>query len=180
MKNFSFNLEKILDLREYREQETKIELGRAIGVLSEIENNIRSVAEERFRTGTQFSGNGAMIRSYMLYISRLDIEKERLLVEAAKAEQKVEEARTIYLEASRERKVLDKLKEKRAAEYKKFVQAEETKVLDDISSAKYNRLGSGEWGMGSGNRSSEYSEASGLYPDSSNNNPTPYSLLPTP
>jgi flagellar FliJ protein len=140
MKTFSFNLEKILDLREYREQETKIELGKAIGVLSEIENNIKSVAEERFRAGNQFSGDGAMIRSYMLYVNRLDLKKEWLLGEAAKAEQKVEEAREIYLEASRERKVLDKLKEKRAAEYKKFVLAEETKVLDDLSSARFNRV----------------------------------------
>jgi flagellar FliJ protein len=139
MKKFSFNLEKILDLREYREQETKIELGRAISVLSEIENNIKSVAEERFRAGNQFSGDGAMIRSYMLYVNRLDLEKERLLVEAAKAEQKVEEARAIYLEASQERKVLDKLKEKRAGEYRKFALAEQTKVLDDLSSGKFNQ-----------------------------------------
>jgi flagellar FliJ protein len=139
MKKFSFNLEKVLVLRKHREQETKIELGRAIGVLSEIENNIRSVAEERFRAGSQFSGDGATIRSYMLYINRLDLQKEELLVEAAKAEQKVEEARQIYLEASKELKVLDKLKEKRAGEYRKLASAEQTKVLDDLASGRFSR-----------------------------------------
>jgi flagellar FliJ protein len=140
MKKFSFNLEKVLVLRKYREQETQIELGRAIGVLSEIENRIMFNAEERFRAGDRFSGDGAMIRSYMLYIDRLDIEKDQLLIDAAQAEQKVEEAREVFLEASRERKVLDKLKEKRAVEYKKFALAEDTKTMDDLASARFNRV----------------------------------------
>jgi flagellar FliJ protein len=145
MKKFIFELEQVLDLRKYREQEAQIELGRAISVLTEIEMRIRSVAEERYRAGNQFSGDGATIRSYMLYINRLDIEKERLLIEAAKAEQKVEEAREIYLETSSERKVLDELKNKQAEDYNKFVLAEETKVRDDLASARYNVR---EWGVG--------------------------------
>jgi flagellar FliJ protein len=44
---------------------------------------------------------------------------------------KVEEAREAFLEASRERKVLDKLKEKKQKEYHKIKLNEETKVLDD-------------------------------------------------
>jgi flagellar FliJ protein len=139
MKKFSFKLEQVLDLRKYREQETQIELGRAIGILTEIEMRITSVAEERFRTGNQFAGDGATIRTYMLYINRLDLEKEQLLIDAAQAEQKVEEAREIYLEASRERKVLDELKSKQAANYRKFILTEETKTLDDLSSARFDR-----------------------------------------
>ena len=131
MKRFSFSLEKVLSLRKFREQETKIELGKAIGELSEIENNINNVAQERFRAGDLFSGNGAIVRSYLLYVSRLDLKKEELLTEAAKAELKVEGARAVFIEASRERKVLDKLKEKRSGEYRKFTLAEETKSLDD-------------------------------------------------
>ena len=136
MKRFSFNLEKVLSLRKHREQETEIELGRAIGVLTEIEQNIRSVAEERYRAGDLFSGNGEMVRSYMLYCSRLDLQKEQLLEEAVQAEMKVEEARDIYIEASRERKVLDKLKEKRSGEYRKFILTEETKAMDDLATSR--------------------------------------------
>ena len=50
-----------------------------------------------------------------------------------RTELKVEEARNAFLEASRERKVLDKLKEKRQKEYRKEMLGEEAKVLDDIS-----------------------------------------------
>ena len=139
MKPFAFGLEKVLNLRKYRENEAKVELGRAVGILAELESNIRSIAEERVRAAAaQFSpGNGAAeIQQYMVYLLRLDNTRERLFKEAAMAELKVEEARNVFLEASRERKVLDKLKEKRGKEYKKVTLTEETKNLDDIASAK--------------------------------------------
>jgi flagellar FliJ protein len=138
MKPFAFSLEKVLDLRKYREDEAKIELGRAIGVLAELESRLSVLGQERARAAAaQFSpGNtAAMIQQYMYYLLRLDNTKEQLLKETAMAELKVEEAREAFLAASRERKVLDKLKEKRQKEYRKEVFAAETKMLDDISSA---------------------------------------------
>jgi flagellar FliJ protein len=143
MKAFHFSLEKVLKLRAYREQETKVDLGRAIGVLSEIENRIRAVAEDRYRAAAErFSpDNDALkILNYEHYILRLDQERDKLLEDAAQAELAVEEKRKLYLEASRERKVLDKLREKREKEYRKKMFAEETKELDDISGGKEARM----------------------------------------
>jgi len=137
MKPFIFSLEKVLGLRKFSEDEAKIELGRATGVLAELESRIRALAEERDGAlAAQFSpGNGvAEIQQYMVYLIRLDNTKERLLKEAAMAELKVEEARNAFLEASRERKVLDRLKERRQKDYRKLMLAEEAKTLDDISS----------------------------------------------
>jgi flagellar FliJ protein len=142
VKAFHFSLEKVLRLRKYREQEAKIDLGRAIGVLSEIENRITDVAEQKHHAaGERFSpGNNArQIIHYENYIRRLDQERDQLLEEAARAELVVEEKRNRYLEASRDRKVLDKLKEKREKEYRKDVAAGETKILDDISGGKEAR-----------------------------------------
>jgi len=134
MKAFAFRLEKLLNLRKFYEDEAKIELGRAVGVLADLENKITILASERVRAAAaQFRpGNSAIeIQQYMYYLVRLDNTKERLLKEAAIAEMKVEEAREAFLEASRERKVLDKLKEKKQKEYHKMKLNEETKVLDD-------------------------------------------------
>jgi len=144
MKPFAFGLEKVLNLRKHYEDEAKIELGRAIGVLAELEWRIRALAEERVRAAAaQFSpGNSAgEIQQYMFYLMRLDNIREEQLKEAALAEIKVEQAREAFLEASRERKVLDKLKEKREKEYRKTRLNEDTKVLDDISSGALSRLG---------------------------------------
>ena len=135
MKPFVFELEKLLELRKFYEDEAKIELGRAVGVLTELEGRISALAVERVRAASeQFRpGNNAIqIQQYMYYLLRLDNTKERLLKEAAMAEIKVEKAREAFLEASRERKVLDTLKEKKQKEYRKLKQNEETKVLDDI------------------------------------------------
>jgi len=145
MKPFAFRMEKLLELRKYREEEKKIELGKAIGVLAELENRIFTIVRERARAAeAQFSpGNsGAQIQQYMYYLLRLDNTREQLLKEAAMAELKVEEARNIFIEASKERKVLDKLKEKKFREYRKEMYAEEIKILDDISGSRPERLNS--------------------------------------
>ena len=136
MKAFAFGLEKVLNLRKFYEDEAKIELGRAIGILADIENRILALGRERARAAAaQFApGNSAaMMQQHMFYLQRIENLKEQLFKEAAMAELKVEEAREAFLEASRERKVLDKLKDKRQKEYRKVILSEETKTLDDIS-----------------------------------------------
>ncbi|MDR0732128.1 MAG: flagellar export protein FliJ [Treponema sp.] len=142
MRRFRFSLEKILELRKYREQETEIALGRAVGELSAVENRLKELAllsrrawdEYRNPRAAGAAGNLAdYYRSCDLYIRRLDQTKEELLQEAARAQARVQEAREAFLEASRERKVLDKLREKQAGEYRKTVFTAEIKTLDDMT-----------------------------------------------
>ena len=143
MKPFAFGLQKVLNLRKYYEDEAKIELGRAVSVLADIEAKLLALAAERARAAAaQFApgNNAVMIQQYMYYLLRLDNIEEILLNDKLLAEQKVEEAREAFLEASRERKVLDKLKDKRQEEYHKEWLDEETKVLDDISSGAIARI----------------------------------------
>ena len=144
MKRFSFNLEKVLELRQYREQEAKNELGRAISILNAIENNIKQNAlvhsravQERFTSINDNNGALSML-AWDNYILRLEQEAERLMEEAAQAELVVEERRAQYLEASRELKVMEKLREKREKEYRKEVFAAETRELDDMWRDKRN------------------------------------------
>jgi flagellar FliJ protein len=135
MKRFHFSLEKVLGLRKYREQEAKIELGRAVSILTEIENRIRETAAKRHHAaGERFAdmGNASAMLAWNNYIIRLDQEAERLAKEAAQAELVVEEKRALYMEASRELKVMEKLKEKREKEYRKEMSAAETAELDDL------------------------------------------------
>ena len=141
MKRFNFKLEKVLRLRENREKETEIDLGKAVGVLSAIETRIKNVAEEKVQANqNRFSGNFNHIRSYEFYILRLDQTRDALLEAAARAELEVERTRAIYLEASRDRKIFTKLKERQEGEYRRAVNLEEIKMIDDISSGRAARL----------------------------------------
>jgi flagellar FliJ protein len=159
MKRFSFGPEKVLDLRKHREQEAKIALGRAVSELTGIETQLKELALLRAKTvAERLSSPGAdsppdapsvfdagYYRNYEFYLQRLDQKKEELLEAAVKAQLKVEEERNAYLESSQARKTLDKLKEKRAAEYRQTMFAEETKILDDIAGRRNNNsLSQGE------------------------------------
>ena len=65
------------------------------------------------------------------YILRLEQEAERLAEEAAQAELVVEEKRNLYIEASRELKVMENLKEKQEKEYRKEALAAAALEADD-------------------------------------------------
>jgi flagellar FliJ protein len=142
LKRFHFELEKLLAIRAHKEREAEIELGRAVGALTLLEGRISALAAERLRAASSRYAHGFGVPDMVSsdrYIQRLDADKERLIKEAAQAELKVEEARRLYVEASRERKILDKLKERRERDYRRFVLGEETKTVDDISSGSRAR-----------------------------------------
>jgi flagellar FliJ protein len=139
VKAFVFNLQKALDIRSYKEQETEIALGRAVRIQAEIEPQIKNLAAELFTAETRRfeTGNSAHdMRAWDLYITRLENTREDLFKSAAEAELITQTARENYIEASRNRKVLDKLKEKRLKEYRKEKQRDEDKALDDISGSR--------------------------------------------
>lgn len=144
MKRFRFDLDKLLELREYREKEAEQVLARAVGELASIEGRIRSVAGERAAVAAnRFApGRSAVdMRNAEFYLLRLDKLKDTLIEAAAKAELAVEAARDAFVEASRDKKVLEKLKEKRKAEYRKAASIEEINTIDDISSGAAARKG---------------------------------------
>ena len=136
MRRFTFGLQRVLELREYAEKNAKIELGKAVGALTLIEQRIASMAEDRRQAAAErfAPGNGfAEIQDYERYILRLDQIRDKLLMDAAKAELVVAEKRDLYQEAARERKALDKIRERRRGEYRKFALAEENRELDDVA-----------------------------------------------
>jgi flagellar FliJ protein len=139
MKKFNFPLQKVLQLRKFREEECKIALGQAIGILSGIESKLTETAIMRsYALSERFSDSG-QIPAWNNYIIRLDQEADRLTEQAAKAELVVEEKRSLYLEASKELKAMEKLKEKREKEYRKEMAAYEMAELD-IQSSFLRRL----------------------------------------
>ncbi|GMO44440.1 MAG: hypothetical protein Ta2B_25300 [Termitinemataceae bacterium] len=135
MKKFKFNLEKILKLRSWNENDAKVELGRAVSSLAEIENNIKIVAQKKIETSNEqyasigenkrngkdriSTNNISDFRIYDSHIKYLQQQTDHLLQEAAAAEMEVEAKREQWVEKKSELKIMENLKDKRFAQYKK-------------------------------------------------------------
>jgi flagellar FliJ protein len=128
MKKFTFSLEKILKLRSYAENDAKIELGKALGALSQVEKRLRDLASEQNSAAeNRFSGGNSLpyMTTHENYLQRLEAEKEQLIKAAAAAELEAENARILWTGARAELKVMENLKDRKFAAYRKESQREE-------------------------------------------------------
>lgn len=136
MRRFAFKLEKLLELRAFYEKRAELVLAEKAGRCALLEAGLFSVAESRARTSREMFAPGRDLADYRaaeLYLVRLDRERDRLLAELAQAELEREAARAEYIEKHRDREAIDKLKERRQADYYRLAEREETKALDDIA-----------------------------------------------
>ncbi len=140
MRRFQFRLERFLELRRWKEREWEIALAKALGVCVLLEKRIQEIAEEvsasmlsAFVVGVQIDIRGMARRE--LYLQRLAYERERTKAALVEGRKELEKVRVKYLEAAKERKVLDKLKERRSEEYYAHQLDEEYKSIDDMNTA---------------------------------------------
>lgn len=140
MKKFEFPLDKVLSVRKYKNDEAEIELGKAVSRLEVLEGDLNNIAVLYSEIPLKYSGLSdindlSQLENYTLF---LNTKKEDLLKQITAAKLVVEEKRKLYIEAHKELKVLENLKEKAMNEYKKNVTREQDNVLDDIiNSHKY-------------------------------------------
>jgi flagellar FliJ protein len=136
MKRFHFQFETLLRLRDFAENTAKEALGREISALHEIEYRIAENGRLREEAAkNRFAKENARfdIETYTFYIMRLDNEKAALLQAAEEQRKMVDEARARYIEASREKKTIGKLKEKRWKEYQRETQKAEEAETDALA-----------------------------------------------
>ena len=140
MRRFQFRLERFLDLRRWKEREWEIRLAQATGKVVLLKNRIEEIgAEIGASYDRTFVADRAIDVAAMAgrerYVQRLAAEREQKGAELVVRTREREEVRGHYLEAARDRKVLDKLKERRAGEYYERQRDEEYKTIDDLNTA---------------------------------------------
>jgi flagellar FliJ protein len=138
MRRFHFRLERFLDLKRHTEREWELALASITGQCFMLEQKIKNreaeILEKLSRRSLPIGRIDLnILYSLELYVTRLEIEIQHLKLELEKKQAKRREVQEKYLAASRERKVLDKLKERRATEYYHEQKKEEFKVQDDIT-----------------------------------------------
>jgi flagellar FliJ protein len=73
------------------------------------------------------------------YINRMNLEQKKLKKELEKKLRRRSEVQKKYQEVSRDKKVLEKLKDKRESEYYAQAKLEESKITDDLNSSQFIR-----------------------------------------
>jgi flagellar FliJ protein len=144
MRRFHFRLERLLRLKAHTEREWEIKLGRATSKCLETEGQIdealKGMASAFHQIHTpERNLDMNFITSAQRYMDRLSGRVDELEDELVVREAERREVQEGFLEASKERKVLDKLKERRAGEFYKAERDEEKKELDDINNSSYIR-----------------------------------------
>lgn len=144
MRRYQFRLERILEIRRYRELQEELKLAAASGECIRLQNELRGLdAAKRNTLATRYERSGGDMNYLIaseLYMRRVDATARsdaRILREKESVRDAI---RVEYLAASRQRKVLDRLKEKRAQAHYREGLREEAKLLDDISGSAAARI----------------------------------------
>jgi flagellar FliJ protein len=138
MKKFSFRYDKILQVRIDKENEVKNKLGKINMLIHEKESELTSVIDQNksFLEDVNSAMSEGILASDMQAIrynkeflkNKIDSVSHELQV--LKAEQK--RVQNELIEANKQRKVMEKLKEKELENYKELEAQEESKMVDQI------------------------------------------------
>ncbi|MGL4986114.1 MAG: flagellar export protein FliJ, partial [Treponemataceae bacterium] len=141
MKKFSFSLQKILELREYEENKSEIELARALSHAEKIKQEMADIDQQFMRTQENARTNFSM-HSYSVidqFLTKLNYRKDELMILLENAHKVIAEKQKIMHEAMKNRKIITTLKEHKLKEHKKILQQEEDYFLDDIASTLFEK-----------------------------------------
>ncbi|MBN2552927.1 MAG: flagellar FliJ family protein [Spirochaetales bacterium] len=144
MKRFHFRLERILEIRAHREREWLARLAAASGLCARLSRRITENGEQARGALRIDAKRGRLLDLSLLtyrehYINRLGQEQKRLKEELEEKMRQRCEVQKKYQEVSRDKKVLEKLKEKRESQYYAQAKLEEFKEVDDLNSSQFIR-----------------------------------------
>ena len=138
MKKFKFELEKILEFRDFEKKQAEGELAKALAVETEIQDNLKEIANQ-YATLDKYM-NGSLSFDDMISMSQnknlLNYQKEELLNQLAEAKLVSEQKRKILAECMKKTTALEKMKELQIAQYKEEVKRAENKRLQEIAASK--------------------------------------------
>lgn len=135
MKKFSFELEKILEFRNFEKQEAEAELAKALSKESEIKSNLEMIAKQMIISNQSLDKSSSFedVITQSRYKNLLNHQKEELLQELTQANLVTEEKRSVLVECMKKTVALEKMKEKRKDEWRVASDYEEADAMDEAS-----------------------------------------------
>ena len=148
MLRFRFRLERFLDIKRYRERQAELALAAATSRCVELQNRMADARARMARELVDRAAPGILDLEQWkwseAYRRRLADVYEASARDLVIREKERRQAQKVYLDATRERRVLDKLRERRERDYYHEAKRREARVLDDVSqSGRVGRSGTG-------------------------------------
>ena len=134
MKKFSFELQQILDLRNFEKQQAEGELANALAVENQINDNLKTIAQQYAAVKAQMKGslNFQDVVAQSRYNKLLEYQKEELLKQLTQAKIITEQKRAVLRECMKKTTALEKLKEQQLSDWKAAADYEEAELLDEV------------------------------------------------
>lgn len=139
MKKFSFELQKVLEYRNFEKEQAEGELSKAIAAETEINENLKTIAQQYVAAKASMRGsrNFDDVISLSQYNNLLEYQKEKLLKQLAEAKLVTEQKREVLRECMKKTTALEKLRDRQLDDWKATADYEESEAMDEIK----NRLG---------------------------------------
>jgi flagellar FliJ protein len=145
MKKFKFRLQTLLNIREAREREIQYELAKIVSLQNleraRQEELRRRIEEQKVLFGDKlrkgaYSSNEAILFERFVDVSLRAIDTAESKIKSM--EPQIREIRERLIEASRERKVVEKLKDRKKAQYDYELNREINKENDEMNQKIYS------------------------------------------
>ncbi len=133
-KKFVFELQKVLEFRDFEKQQAEGELAKALAVETEINDNLKKIAQNYAAVKAQMKGSLDFqdVMAQSQYNNLLEYQREELLKQLAEAKLVTEQKREVLRECMKKTTALEKLREKQLAEWKAAADYEEAELLDEV------------------------------------------------
>ncbi|MBQ0163279.1 MAG: flagellar export protein FliJ [Treponema sp.] len=142
MKPFVFELEDVLSIRKFEQDQAQIELGKAVSEETKIQNDLETIANQNVAAKQQLKGQTdfSLIAQGEQYFQFLKLQQEHLLEELAQAKIVTDAKREVFKKAMQKVQSLEKLKEEQKKIYAKEEDKENEDIVDEVMSAKMSRI----------------------------------------
>jgi flagellar FliJ protein len=136
---FQFRLERVRSLRERAEEQAREELASSLAIQLKGEAMLRAAAEnvdgahQARRRSSSADLTGADLVALQSYMERAERARESAALELDRREAEVDARRSALTQRSQERQVLERLKERRAADHRVEMERREGALLDEMA-----------------------------------------------
>ena len=145
MSPFDFSLQKILELREREEEESSRKLAEArqeADKARQLHTDLqaeRDAGRARMALANWVGGAVGHLQNLVDVVGRVDAQVTAAETECGQAEEQVEESIEAVREAARERKIIDRLRERRLNKWRSEQAENERKTMDEFALNRHRR-----------------------------------------